>query len=383
MRDREMKELPESEITNPYFAAFITSFVRATMGEIMNALPRSTMVFSCTTDGFLTDANAAQIKKATGGPLSKIYSRQRKLLANDESVLEIKHRAKRLLGWRARGQATITPAPPEQPGGKAPPMPLAKGGIHLIDHYENDLLENKAIQDLFWHRTDETAFPVHSLAGVRQVVMFDIDSVPVLRTKSLNMEYDWKRRPYDAKDSTQFGHIAFSTLPWDRYEQFRMIRDVSENIKNPVIKNTDALDSMFSAVAAVDSLEKSRTKWARKKDKSLNIMMKTMTVVWHHDRQLLGRLPPKHSASQFAQNLTDAGCPCKRSDVENGKGTQSLGKFLPPTIPATPKTVEAFNYLKTIYPDIDPKLFLTSTAPADWLVIHKGGMVCPFIAKLN
>ncbi len=383
MRDREMKELPESEITNPYFAAFITSFVRATMGEIMNSLPRSTMVFSCTTDGFLTDAKESEIKNATRGQLSKIYSRQRKLLADDESFLEIKHRAKRLLGWRARGQATIEAASPIDPAGKSPPMPLAKGGIHLIDHYENDLLENKAIQDLFWNRTDKTTFPVHSLAGVRQVVMFDIDAVPVLRTKSLNMEYDWKRRPYDVRQSSKFKHIAFSTLPWDRYEQFRMVRDVCENINNPVIKNIDDLESLFSAVATVYSLEKSRTKGARKQDKSLNIMMKTLSVVWHHDRQLLGRLPSKHTASQFARNLTAAGCPCKRSDVENGKGTRKISKFLPPTVPATTKTVEAFNFLKSIYPDLNPAKFLTSSAPADWLKFSKGGFVCSFIAKLN
>jgi hypothetical protein len=382
MRDREMKELPESEITNPYFAAFITSFVRATMGEIMNALPRSTMVFSCTTDGFLTDANESQIKKATGGPLSKIYSRQRKLLANDESVLEIKHRAKRLLGWRARGQATITPALPSEPGGKVPPMPLAKGGIHLIDHYENDLLENKAIQDLFWHRTDKTTFPVHSLAGVRQVVMFDIDSVPVLRTKSLNMEYDWKRRPYDAKDSTQFGHIAFSTLPWDHYTQFRTVRDVNEADDNPVIKTVKDLNVFVASIETTVSLSKAKRKFARKTDKSLNLMMKWMSILWCYDRHLLGSIPPNHSARQFAENLTACGCPCKRTDIENGVKRQ-FKRFEKNSIPATKKTIEAFQKLAEIYPAIDPKEFLTSTSTTDWLTFNHGGFVCPFIAKLN
>jgi hypothetical protein len=383
MRDREMKELPESEITNPYFAAFITSFVRATMGEVMNALPETTLVFSCTTDGFLTDATESHIKKATQGTLSRIYSRQRKLLANDESVLEIKHRAKRLLGWRARGQATITAALPLRPGDKPPPMPLAKGGIHLVDHYESDELENKAILDLFWHRTAKTTFPVHSLAGVRQIVWFDIDAVPVLRTRKLNMEYDWKRRPFDVKDSAQFNHIAFSTVPWESYKNFRLVRDVCELDDNPVIKSFDNFCSLFSAIAAADALEASRTKNARKAEKALNIMMKTMSVVWHHDRKLLGKLPANLTARQFANSLTDAGCPCKRTDVENGKGQRHLGKFLPPSIPATPRTIKAFAKLKKVYPGLDPRVFLTSPTPADWLTFHEGGKTCRFLKRLT
>jgi hypothetical protein len=381
MRDRSMKELPESEITNPYFAAFITSFVRATMGEIMNALPDTSMVFSCTTDGFLTDATNLDIEKATRGPLSRIYSRQRKLLADDESVLEIKHRAKRLLGWRARGQATITAALPMKPGDKPPPMPLAKGGIHLVDHYDGDEMQNKAILDLFWNRTSKSFFPVHSLAGVRNVVELDIDSVPVVRTRKLNMEYDWKRRPYDVKDSAQFKHIAFSTIPWDHYDQFRTVRDVNESDKTPVIKSVRDLNVFVSSIETTISLSKEKRKAARKTDKAINIMMKWMSVIWCHDRQLLGSIPSTHTARNFAEDLTKCGCPCKRSDIENGwkRKFKSLERN---SIPTTKQTIDAFNKLKEIYPAINPSDFLTSPETTDWLTFHEGGDYCPFLERL-
>lgn len=45
LRDRDTKPLPPSKITNPFFAAYITSFVRATLGEIINALPAEVCVF--------------------------------------------------------------------------------------------------------------------------------------------------------------------------------------------------------------------------------------------------------------------------------------------------------------------------------------------------
>jgi len=382
MRDRDMRELPESEITNPYFAAFITSFVRATMGEIMNALPRSTMVFSCTTDGFLTDASTEQVEKATKGSLSQIYGQQRGKLTNDNSVLEIKHRARQLLGWRARGQATIKPAIPLHPGDKTTAMPLAKGGIHLIDHYENDELENKAILDLFFHRTDETAFPVHSLAGVRQVVMFDIDSVPVLRFRSLNMEYDWKRRPFDVKESTEFNHIAFSTVPWDHYTQFRTVRDVNEADKTPPIKKSKDLSAFIASIETTLALSSAKRSKARKSHRALNILMKTMSVIWHYDRQILGNISEDHTARDFANNLTAAGCPCTRSDIENGTKRKDK-KFVPHGVPATKETIEVLEKLREAYPAIDPSQFLATPTRTSWLTFYEGGLVCPFMAKLN
>ena len=83
MREREMRRLPESRITNPFFAAFITSFVRAVLGEIMNALPRSRMVFSCTTDGFLTDAAEDEVKAAMVGDLTLTFADSLKLISGN------------------------------------------------------------------------------------------------------------------------------------------------------------------------------------------------------------------------------------------------------------------------------------------------------------
>jgi hypothetical protein len=80
MRDDATRPLPPSRITNPYFAAFITSAVRAVLGEIMNALPDGTTVFSCTTDGFLTDASAADVEGASAGPLAETFRRAREAL---------------------------------------------------------------------------------------------------------------------------------------------------------------------------------------------------------------------------------------------------------------------------------------------------------------
>lgn len=50
------KDIPRSAVTNPYFAAHTTGFVRAVIGELLASVPTNRQVISVTTDGFLTDA---------------------------------------------------------------------------------------------------------------------------------------------------------------------------------------------------------------------------------------------------------------------------------------------------------------------------------------
>ncbi len=128
MRDRTTKELPPSKITNPFFAAYITSFTRAILGEIINSLRPDTYVFSCTTDGFLTTAGEEEINKAQQGDLCKLFEKSREMLTGIASVLEQKHAIRKPLGWRTRGQATLIPGNnPDKDDGFN--IVLAKGGI--------------------------------------------------------------------------------------------------------------------------------------------------------------------------------------------------------------------------------------------------------------
>ncbi len=90
-RSMDMAPLPPSKITNPYFAAYITSFVRAVIGEILNALPDRVCVFSCTTDGFLTNATEMEVDVAIKGPIANAFRLTRELLTGEPTVLEIKH----------------------------------------------------------------------------------------------------------------------------------------------------------------------------------------------------------------------------------------------------------------------------------------------------
>ncbi|MBO2568136.1 hypothetical protein I6M39_03855 [Shewanella algae] len=64
------KDIPRSAITNPYFAAHTTGFVRAVISELLASVPTNRVVVSVTTDGFLTDAPIKEIS-LTGAMCSR------------------------------------------------------------------------------------------------------------------------------------------------------------------------------------------------------------------------------------------------------------------------------------------------------------------------
>ena len=109
LRKRRNDRIGESAISNPLYAAYITSFVRAVVGEIMNGIPDDKMVFSVTTDGFITNATVEEMEIAKSGAISQKFAEARLALTGDPEVLSEKHRVRQILGWRTRGQATMKP----------------------------------------------------------------------------------------------------------------------------------------------------------------------------------------------------------------------------------------------------------------------------------
>mgnify|MGYP001057668992 CR=1 FL=1 len=356
LRDREMKPLPPSKITNPFFAAFITSFVRSNLGEIMNALPDDVCVFSCTTDGFLTNATELQIEAASNGPISDLFRRSRGALTGDPTMLEIKHRVRQPLGWRTRGQATLKEGKTEQ--GDNVNIVLAKGGIYTASHLDDDRLQNDHIVKLFFNRNPEDQIPLKVKTGVRDIIEFDADLVEKSLSKRLNMEFDWKRRPVSAWVDPEFGHIAFTTEPWDTSDQFAKMREYWESfgIVNPrCIKTEDDYREFAIYVLSQSSLEQNGAKYLRKKDPDITRLRQMLCAAWRQSKAgLIHRVDGK-SAQAYADILSAAGIACKRSDVENARKP-----FIPNMCPSTPAVTVALQELLSIFPNLDSTVLLSS-----------------------
>ena len=354
-RDMETKPLPPSKITNPFFAAYITSFVRAVIGEILNALPTDVTVFSCTTDGFLTNATGEQIAAATTGPIARAFDGARARLTGESGVLKIKHAVRVPLGWRTRGQATLVPGPyTDQKVGMN--TVLAKSGIKLPGAVGTVPEQNARIVEMFFTRTPTTEITFESLVGIRDIVEWDADLVRKKMTRRVNMEFDWKRKPDILFDHADYRHCAFSTGPWDTVEQFIEIRELFERYQEraPVcIKLLADFNAFAMYVETIASLPPADRRYVRKVSSDLKRLRMSLCSAWHDD--VFGLHTPLISnANAFATLLSEAGIPCSRADVENGRNKT----FVKQQVVGTDRVIAALSKIFSIYPQLFGVLLL-------------------------
>ena len=366
LRDRETKPLPESKITNPFFAAYITSFVRSALGEIINSLPPDVCVFSCTTDGFLTNATQAQIDVASAGPIADLYRQSRDTLTGDPTMLEIKHTVRKPLGWRTRGQATLLEGRSDSGG---PNIVLAKGGIYTPEYIEDQRALNALIVKMFLERNPDDRIPLKIKTGIRDIVEYDADLVDKHVSKRLNMEFDWKRMPYAVWQDEEVGHVAFSTQPWENVDDFVKVREHWEifAVASPrCIKTLEDYTALATYIFAQSSLEEGGAAYLKKTDPDIKRLRQMLCIAWRKSAAGITRKFDGHSDASFADLLTSIGIPCKRSDVENARKP-----FLPHMCPPTSAVVDALDRLKAIVPSLEDDLFLSRHRPIDILAATK------------
>jgi hypothetical protein len=361
LRDREMKPLPPSKITNPFFAAYITSFVRAALGEVMNGLPEGVCVFSCTTDGFLTNASASQIVSASTGPICQLFGQSRDLLTGDPTILEVKHRVRQPLGWRTRGQATLKEGVIDK--GDGTNIVLAKGGIYTPAGYDSTRLQNEFIAKLFLDRSPNDRIKMATKTGVRDMVDYNADLVTKDLSKRLNMEFDWKRRPSAAWDATGPSHLAFATQPWDTIDQFIEMRRYWESfaIDTPrCLKTVGDYRAFAISVMSQSSLENGGSRYLKKTDPDLKRLRQSLCAAWRNSEAGLSKKVDRMTADKFAETLTAVGISCKRSDVENARSG-----FKAKNCPKTPAVLIALTKLLVVFPRMEIDTLVTSNDGID------------------
>ncbi|CAA7623015.1 conserved hypothetical protein [Magnetospirillum sp. LM-5] len=378
LRDKTTKVLPESRITNPFFASFITSFVRAVLGEVINALPPSVCVFSATTDGFLTNATKDQIDAACQGELLTIYNDARKRLTGKSGALEAKHHVRKPLGWRTRGQATLK----EGVVGKDDEnVVLAKGGIFTPSAYDTTREQNRYITNLFFGRTPESVITSAIKTGVRDMVEYDADLVEKDLIKRLNMEYDWKRCPLAVGASADYDHLVFSTKPWKTVDEFQRIRLLWEEYTKATptcLKSVDDFKMFANYVMVKTALCVELSKYLKKTNPDIKRLRQTICSAWCHSNAGLIYHYDDVSNAEFATTLELSGVPCSRANFENGMKKS----FEPHSVPPTEAVLAALQQIRGKFTNLDIDLILAKGKDGiDLLGALQGS--CPFIKRVS
>lgn len=227
-KEMDSVKIGKSAISEAATAALTSGFARAVLGEILWKLPPGTTVVSATTDGLLVDVEKLDLS----GPLCQRFQALVDRVAPGTAMTELKHLIVQAVAAKTRLQLTGRAVDGQEPV-------VAKGGIKvLLDSAEGDeakelellkpLNQNKFVLDLFVNRHPGQVIKRPSLMSMRDVLLKEWDMQTVDRDMTLNMEFDFKRKPVEARmikiESHGVEHLAFRTVPWESAEEGQLIR---------------------------------------------------------------------------------------------------------------------------------------------------------------
>ena len=387
IEEDDMQSLEPSKITNPVFASFITGFARGVLSEIMNNLPKDKIVFSVTTDGFLTNSTQEDLINSSKGTLSRYYKDSRHKLVGDESILEIKHIIGQPLGWRTRGQSTLV----EGKSKEYENIVLAKGGIKLPEKLAKEQ-EYPVINDYFFNREPDTFIPMTLGLGIKDMYKEGVDFVDKKFNKRLSMEFDFKRKPLnygERKVGSYEPHLIFDTQPWDDVDQFNKIRVLWEDYNKTerhCLKTISDYDKFAEYVDNILSSETIEQRHLKKENGDIVRLRRDLISSWRHSQGGTTKIYPhcfgektrtgkpvfptyKLMNEQFARILND-GCdiPCSKGDVDNGI---KIKEFTPNQVPNTERTREKLDFLKRcLFPELRIDEFLSKKS--EWNIYPTG-----------
>ncbi|MBZ9940134.1 hypothetical protein LB533_03345 [Mesorhizobium sp. BR1-1-13] len=369
LRADDMVELPESELTQPFFAAFITSYTRAVLGEVLNGFPDTVQVFSVTTDGFLSNAKDSDLALATKGPIFDSFRLAKLQMGRNDPPMEIKHTIRQPLGWRTRGSATLKLGLADEIDEN---IVLQKGGIKLNQRDLKPDEENAQVVELFFNRTAGQQLTYDSGVGLKDMIRFGADFVMRKVTKRLSMEFDWKRRPINACDrSVDFNgqthtHLSFSSEPLEDFDEFQRVREAwGKWATNPfrTLKSVPDLRAFQQYLETKRKTSDSVMRYAGKTDGDLKRAKRDLTRAFKHYQagfDLVMKRMGKIKHDDFCAILYEVGIPCQVSDVENA----NRSTFEPHTWLETDRSVAALMTLKQRYfPELDVDQFLARRSP--------------------
>lgn len=211
------KQIPQSQITNPYYAMHVTSMARALMTELMLSIPDEHYIGNVTTDGFTTTADLEKDEIDLNGAICQRFRECYHMIESSENeILAKKHEVARLNFMKNRGQETVEFIEGEEPI-------QARAGITLPKGVED---KHQYMRDLYFNRYVGQEITTKHLISNREMFIDERDFVSVERTQVMNLEWDMKRELVNPVEMTHDGvtHIFCETVPHKNLDEAMEMR---------------------------------------------------------------------------------------------------------------------------------------------------------------
>jgi hypothetical protein len=185
-----MKQLQQGEVTNAYFAAFVSGAGRALLSSMLIGVPSDKQVIALTTDGFTTNANLEEI--ALNSPICNIFREWFHMInPTGGEVLELKHKMAQVLAFKTRGYSTTVRADDDDGN-----YICARAGTQLPNGMTDKTASTAWMNDKYLNRTatgDDSTFKTHCLTASKKQMTKEVDMVSEYGEQRLSLEPDYKR----------------------------------------------------------------------------------------------------------------------------------------------------------------------------------------------
>jgi hypothetical protein len=187
------KQIPQSQITNPYFAMHVTSAARALMTEMMLSIPDEHYIGNVTTDGFTTTANLDKGEINLDGVICQRFRECYHMIeSSDKEILVKKHAIARGLFMKNRGQETVEAIDGEN-------QIQARAGVSLPKNVVN---KHAHMNGTYLDRVPGQYITSKHLISSREMFIDERDFVSIERKQKMNLEWDMKRELVNPVENT-------------------------------------------------------------------------------------------------------------------------------------------------------------------------------------
>ena len=254
VKRNEYQVSPPSTITSAPQAALITGLVRALVSAALVELGAAGYrVLSVTTDGFLTDAPFDFLDSCELFGFADLFRSVRGQIAPSPAIWEEKHDAESMVMFKTRGGSGQ--------GVTSAKLPIARAGYKFsADDYTDFASGRKNEFDemarLYLTRDGKLPMSFTKLPSVVDYFRRDADGLAVEVSKTLSLEYDFKRNPIDPTmesimiDGVKYEHVSYLTRPWSTMDEFTRAR---KSLGDMVLKTPDNMAEHVSRQLAHSS----------------------------------------------------------------------------------------------------------------------------------
>lgn len=267
-------------------------------------------------------------------------------------MLKIKHAAIQVLPMRTRAVATlmIDTKTAEKHG-----VLLAKGSISPPSSVED---RNGYMVDLYAQRQPGQKSMTRPFVSVRDQMIHGLDVVRLERLTTINLEFDFKRRPINPRMVEYPGgtHLAFDTKPWPSVMEAELARDLFDEWRKKrclkTMEDWENWDDFYQSHRALTLRRSSGGKHGLNVTKTLSAGILQRVFLRAYVRNAWG-LKRTLSDVELAEQVTECGCLTSVSDVKNAH----KGALVPNVVPRTTNSLAMWKKLTRRFPGLSVKHF--------------------------